>query len=991
MPSSDPDTPTDERTPLLPPRAPPPLPPKPSSPPSLSPYAPSPDPLARPHAHFEPALPPRDHALAIPTLARAAAALQAGHLPSSAQLLALCDLLLASPLLDDDPKGTVWEPTYGEGRIGTGGLSREGERVRLAARECVWSVRELVEGRNPVLSEQDGEMVGATDAGVPGDGWQEFLWRCRGSEVDIDLPSPHLPSASPSTLRAASSSLLTLLHLLLTSPALRSLLSDFVLLLRDTADALLETAQAKDRLGPGTVEALEHVVEAVAEGAVGASTIRAHDDDPEALSKRPFVDGAHGERVLDVKEGAPDPPVVELELDEGENVQDGERQCNNGDEEAEKVDVSGLPQSQKSPEELKDEFVDRFTAILIQLQATPAYQRAMQTLLSVARTYLRDTLSAATPHVAIEPADPPSSPTAKLAPSNPDDPTALLLPLLEPFTGGPGSLAPLRSSLHALLAHLDPSTPGAAPARLRALAASLDTFLSRALLTPGWASTAAAHRSLASLHSDLSALSADSPALARAAAALLSHAQDALAVFAGDALLLRAVGSVEELALAVGAWAAEAAGTAARAAGGEGVAAVWGDVVEWVVPRVMGVLKEVPLPRLEFASPSISLAIDPPSLLSTSFIPSSVSLRQSTSLTYLPVSGTSSIALPPSSSSSADPALSHAPAAARTAYAASTLLAVEGVQLELRDVGYFAQYHTGIPCLGSVSESGLLDLRFGRAPAPASSSGGAGGLGFTLSTTSPAPAGAHALFALNRSATHVHLRDFALTPHRSSHPWVMWALRPLLRAAVRTTVEEEARGALERAAEWVARSGWRVKEREGELRREEEEGEGETRTVWRWVRAAWDVLVGGEEEEEPPAPVDATEEDADSPTQEEADDDDDGSHPAWHLHLNQHGLAVDLEAAHGTVGLGAEGVVLPAGAAPIPPPEGHDPPKGLVRAARDEVRSEVRAGKEAARGAMNAVGEVGEVGEEAERWEESTRKEKRVRPDSWRSEAFDLR
>ena len=193
---------SDERTPLL------------SPPPHLPRPAVSPPPprqrrsRPRPHQHHEPRpLPPRSEALSIPALARAAAALQAGHLPSTTQLLALADLLLESPFLNDAATGTVWEPTYGEGRLGTGGLSREGERVRLAVRECVESARELVEGRNPVVVErgEGGEervLVGVTGEGELGDGWQEFWWRYRASKVDFGASAGHCPSPSPPLLRS---------------------------------------------------------------------------------------------------------------------------------------------------------------------------------------------------------------------------------------------------------------------------------------------------------------------------------------------------------------------------------------------------------------------------------------------------------------------------------------------------------------------------------------------------------------------------------------------------------------------------------------------------------------------------------------------------------------------------------------------------------------------------------------------------------------------
>ena len=317
------------------------------------------------------------------------------------------------------------------------------------------------------------------------------------------------------------------------------------------------------------------------------------------------------------------------------------------------------------------------------------------------------------------------------------------------------------------------------------------------------------------------------------------------------------------------------------------------------------------------------------------------------------------------------------------------------MQLVIKDVGYYASYHTGLPCIGDVTESGLLDLRFGHpssSDGSSSGSGGAdGGLGFTVSTSTPPPPGARTLFTLQRDSTAVALADFHLTPHSSSHPWLVWLLRPLLRVAVRKAVEYELREAvLEPGAEWIGRAGFEVRERAEELRAraadEADEGreqvEGEVERLWRWARAAWDVLAGRavEDEEED---VDESGSDASSATSNA----DAEARPAWHLHLNRHGVAVDLEAANGTAGVGSEGVVLPAGKAPIPLPEGRSPPKGLARAARDEVQHEVEAGREAAKGTMHAVGEVGE---EADRWDERVRREQRTRPHSWRSRAFDL-
>ncbi|BGP20490.1 hypothetical protein JCM10213_007647 [Rhodosporidiobolus nylandii] len=1065
----------DERTPLLssPPPTPPKLPPKPP-PPSFRPTA---APKHPPHIHLSPSAPP-GQTLSLPALARAAAALKAGHLPSTAQLLSLFDSLLSSSLLSSSTDSGGSEP------IGVGRLTREGERVRLAAREAVWSVRELVEGRNPVLKRSEGGMEGETDEVRLGEGWQEFVWRCRRSEVDLHAPSTSPPTSAHAADEATAlrASLLTLLQLFLTSPALRSLLTDAFLLLRDTLDVAIETAEKRDHLlKPGAAEALEQVVEGVAEKAVGEEAVREHGErlkgeraermsyaavvaakaapDPDDGGADLEVEKVEVDVDVDVEVAAPstaDPPEVEITLNSPEQSASPSPFDSPDDTAAADPPEQPIPLvtsssrstpppvptppavPEKSAEQLKDAFVDRFKDILLQLQSTPSFQRSASTLLSLTRAYLARTLSGAVPSVSISASAPPEAEEEKAKKNGKDqDPTELLIPLLEPFTGGAGSLSPLREAFTAVLAHLSAPSPSPSladekasspllegdtlAAHLRLLASQLDLLLSRALLVPGWIGSSSSHRALSELHTSLLSSAASFPALQRSLSVFLSLLLDALADVARDPLLGRAARAVEGLVEALLGWVKAAGETAGRVAIGDGVGAVWGDLVEWVVPRVLGVLKEVPLPRIEFASPSLSLAIDPPSLLQTSFIPSSLTLRTSTSLTYIPTSGSSSLALPPSASSPAPPALAAAPAAARTSYAASTAIHVEGLRMEVRDVGYFARYHTGIPCVGDIEESGLLDLQFGAHPK--------GGLALSLATTSSSAAGSKdTLFDVDPSETHATLTHFDLRPHHSSHPLLMWLARPAMRAAVRKVVEHEVREVVllegaRAAGEW----GWRVREAkrrtdegaEGEGREVRGEGTGkEEGEVWKWVRAVWEVLSG----------ADVASEAEEAEEQQEQEHDDDAGVDAksalsaltsssasslepppgaldYHLHVSQHGLSLDLERGPsfpstsdgtaltseqpspvGTVGFGTEGVVLPPGSATIPLPDGKRKPKGLRKAAREAVDREVEEGRRAARSVGRTVGEAGEVRDE---WEGMIEEEEE-KGSGWRSSAFDL-
>lgn len=384
-------------------------------------------------------------------------------------------------------------------------------------------------------------------------------------------------------------------------------------------------------------------------------------------------------------------------------------------------------------------------------------------------------------------------------------------------------------------------------------------------------------------------------------------------------------------------------------------------------------------PRLEFATENVTIALEPPSLISTSFVPARITWHQSSDLTYSPSSGDSTLALPLPAS---HPASSSSSSSDRMTYTAKSVLSVEGIQLEVLDVGYFASYKTGIPCLGDITERGLLDVHFGVDPAPptdSSVSPRGEGLAFDLAFSTSGlgdEALTAPLFAVDHSRTVVHLREFRLEPHQSSHPWLIWFFRPVLRKAVQTVIEKEMKEkVLEAGAEWIAQKGGEVRRRRRERAREEEE-EGEhapepwsREAVWRWIRAGWDVFIGQDGGAQESASIpETTEEQPDRP---------------FHLHVTSRGVAADLDNLEATVGLGSEGVVIPAGKAEIPLPEGQAPKKGVVQAARDEVAHEVQEGQDAARAGVDTLGGMMEARQE---W----RAADPASGVTWRSAAFDV-
>lgn len=92
--------------------------------------------------------------LNLSNLLRALSSLSTGHLPSTAQLSRITSTLLFSSLLQPpDPQGTIWESPYGEGRVGVGKLSREGEKVRLGTRRWLTALEGVVKEGNRSLGE----------------------------------------------------------------------------------------------------------------------------------------------------------------------------------------------------------------------------------------------------------------------------------------------------------------------------------------------------------------------------------------------------------------------------------------------------------------------------------------------------------------------------------------------------------------------------------------------------------------------------------------------------------------------------------------------------------------------------------------------------------------------------------------------------------------------------------------------------------------------
>lgn len=331
--------------------------------------------------------------------------------------------------------------------------------------------------------------------------------------------------------------------------------------------------------------------------------------------------------------------------------------------------------------------------------------------------------------------------------------------------------------------------------------------------------------------------------------------------------------------------------------------------------------------RVEFTSPSIDIALDPPPFIKTSFVPDTIRFDNASSFVLTPATPTHPT---------------------KNDYSATSKLTVTGVRMET-EVGYFLRYRNA--CF-NFTESGLLDLKFGTAK-----DGGVGAKIDFSTIEDEDQLQKKRLFDVVTS--DISITSFDLVPQASSHPWLLFFIRPILRRVVRTSVEAALQEQVKHGLETASRIGWEVKAKAGS-------------GVVGWFGGLYEVLIEGSYKDEEPAeetPVDqakAAEAEAEEGPQ---------------VHVSGKGVRIDLEA--GTVGVGAEGIVLPEGEAETPAPR-----PSVIEVVKDEVVGAAREGKAKGEALLEGFGELGEAVQEFP--EEVRKEEVSVEAGGWRSEAFDF-
>lgn len=171
------------------------------------------------------------------------------------------------------------------------------------------------------------------------------------------------------------------------------------------------------------------------------------------------------------------------------------------------------------------------------------------------------------------------------SPARAQSPLDLLPPVLEPFLGGAGTLQPLYDAFIRLSSYRKKEN------RIQVLLHAFGDFAEHALLDTGFIGSAAGHRKATGLYDQVTQLARDNPAFRADCAAFFAELQRVLEALKNDRTLRQLVEALFKLGGAVEGWTAQAARIAVGRDG------VWGDLLEWVIPRIAGFLREFPLPR----------------------------------------------------------------------------------------------------------------------------------------------------------------------------------------------------------------------------------------------------------------------------------------------------------------------------------------------------------------------------------------------------------
>lgn len=185
---------------------------------------------------------------------------------------------------------------------------------------------------------------------------------------------------------------------------------------------------------------------------------------------------------------------------------------------------------------------------------------------------------------------------------------------------------------------------------------------------------------------------------------------------------------------------------------------VWSDVTQVFIPRLLGALKSVPLPRVEYTSADVDLVLDGIDFTSASFVPHSATFKNHNEAT-----------------------VKRGYAAYASEFTTSTYIHVKGIQLEAQNISYYINKKTG--WIG-LEDSGLIDIKVGTP----NDEHAQDGLEFTLKIENAKTDDNESYFVLKK--VDVDVSNFQLKIHDSQSPVRAWFGQSAVRAAAEHLLKE---------------------------------------------------------------------------------------------------------------------------------------------------------------------------------------------------------
>jgi len=518
---------------------------------------------------------------------------------------------------------------------------------------------------------------------------QNFFYNASTADVDVDINTANAPSKKEMSKDAqrAIESARSIASLMVTNPAFRQLGSDAILITRDLfADA---ASAAADQAGKA------------AEKARPSEDERKNGVDFDKLQKKgkKTAKGLASGRIQgEAKESIWD------ELENGKQWVD-----------------ENVP----AAEEARDKVISRLQQVVTQAQKDPEYRRSVTAIVNIFKKYAakaQDALDETKEKSEISDED------EKVQQAGRD-----LREFVEKITN--------KSLDDVVKAAQKAGEDIKNDEKLHKYFEELENYLDRLLYQPGYVASNAAYKKASSLYDDGQSLLAENEQWKKDAGELQKQLEEVVQGVQNDKPTLELVDALEDLANSLAT--AGQIGLGSLKVDGQGL---YRDFVDVIVPRLIGLVKEIPVPRVEFKSEDVDLVIDDIKLESASFIPDSVRFVQHNDLRF--TQGYATYA---------------------SEYDATLRLRVEGLHFEASNIAFWMSKKTGFM---PFQDSGILDIQFGPK-----------GINFDVTLENADEDDRESFFTVKGVDVSIEGFDYTLREHEK---WfATWFAKPILRAFIK--------------------------------------------------------------------------------------------------------------------------------------------------------------------------------------------------------------